>query len=112
MTYISSCVHVNSAGLTGHVSTFCRGPFALAWRAPGLISFPKSLRAELYPRSGHLLRLMREWPGNKIDISLFVICMVYGLQKVSPCYGGVDGDGSRASEIDGTSTEFKGRRFK
>ena len=75
--------------------------------------FFKSPRDDLYPRSGHLLRLMREWAGNKIgQFFVFGMCMVYGLQEIPECYGGVDGDGSRGSEIDGTSTEFKGRRFK
>jgi len=38
---------------------------------------------------------------------MFAICMVYGLQEISACYGGVDGDWGQGSEIDGTTTEFE-----
>ncbi len=37
---------------------------------------------------------------------MFATCMVYGLQEIPVCYGGVDGDGSRGIEIHSTWTEL------
>ena len=99
--------YVNSAGLTGHVSTFCRNPFAIAWRALRWSSFSRPLRAELYPRCGQPLRLVRDRPPNKTEQFICSYFVWYtACRRISACYGGIDGDWSRGSEIDGTPAEY------
>ena len=68
----------------------------------GLISM--SLRAELYPRFGHPLRLARERASNKSEPCSCSQCVWYTPCCISACYGGVDGNWSRGSEVNGAST--------